>query len=384
MTAEVPIPYLDLAAQHRSIRSELLDGFARIVDTAGFIGGPHVAEFERDFAAFCACAGSVGVSNGTDALVVALRALGIGSGDRVIVPAFTFIATAEAVSLAGAEPVFVDVEPDTYTMCPQALERITALGGPGGPIKAVMPVHLYGQPADMDPIMAWASRHNLVVIEDAAQAHGASYGGTPTGSIGRIAGFSFYPGKNLGAIGDAGAVTSNDLDLLQTVRRFSDHGRKSKVEHSVIGQNARLDAIQAMALVIKLRHLADWNAGRSRVAGLYHDALNAKGDLGLDLRLPVIGPNRTHVHHVYAILTDERDALGDYLRCRGIQNGVHYAAPIHLQQAYAHLGGVSGSLAVAERLASRCLSLPIFPEMTEGQVARVAEAIADFAGGARA
>ncbi len=379
MTEQSTIPFLDLPRQHAHIREELLENLTKIVDSAGFIGGPYVADFERDFASFCGAKGAVGVSNGTDALVLALRALNIGPGDKVVVPAFTFIATAEAVSLVGAEPVFVDVDADTYTLCPRALEALDQKTL--SQVKAVMPVHLYGQPADMDPIMAWAKKHTVEVIEDAAQAHGARYRGKAVGSIGRIAGFSFYPGKNLGAMGDAGAVTSNDMDLLIKVRQFSDHGRKTKVEHSVVGQNARLDAIQAMALGVKLRHIADWNAARASVAEYYQEALGQKGDLGIGLKLPITGAHRTHVHHVYVIMLNDRAGLSAHLHAHGIQNGIHYAAPVHLQEAYAHLKYAPKSMPVSERLASRCLSLPMFPEMTEDQVARVADTIATFAKG---
>lgn len=372
------VPFLDLPLQHRALKEELMAEFSAIVDGAGFIGGKHVDAFEAGFAKFTGTKQCVGVANGTDALVLALRALGIGPGDKVIVPAFTFIATAEAVSLVGATPVFADVDAKTYTLCRESLTKVDLTD-----VKAIMPVHLYGQAADMDAILDFAKSHGLEVIEDAAQAHGAMYAGKPVGSLARVAGFSFYPGKNLGAMGDAGALVSDDVELLQVARRLSNHGRKTQTEHSDIGQNSRLDAIQAMALAIKLRHIADWNAGRARVAGYYQEALGALGDLGMNMQLPSIGDNRTHVFHVYALMVDDRAGLGAYLSDKGVQNGVHYSAPVHLQGAYAHLGYKEGSLPVSEDLARRCLSLPIFPEMTENQAGRVADTIEGFAKGQR-
>ena len=361
-----PIPFLDLPAQHRPLADELVAMFREAVNNAAFIGGAAVQRFEQAFAAFCEVDCCLGVANGTDALMLALRAHGVGAGDRVVVPAHTFIATAEAVTMLGAEPVLVDVRADTYTLDPAALE---ALEDPR--IKAVLPVHIYGQSADMDPIMAIAETKGWKVIEDAAQAHGATYHGRPTGSMGHAGCFSFYPGKNLGALGDGGAVVTNDQEALERARVVANHGRMTKTLHGVPGVNSRLDAIHAGALSIKLNHIKDWNAARARVAGWYTERLE-----GLPgVVTPAVATDRTHVFHLYVVQVPNRDGLQDRLREEAIASGLHYPVPVHLHPAYEGLGYAEGDFPNAERIASAGVSLPMFPELTEDQVERVAHVI---------
>lgn len=361
------IPILDLPRQLAPLKSVLVEGFERLVDTAGFIGGTPVAEFEQAFAKFCQVRGAVGVANGTDALMLSLRVLGVGRDDEVVVPAYTFIATAEAVDMVGAKVRLVDIDPQTYTMDPILLSQVDANA------KAVIPVHLYGQPADMAPLIARARVRGYAVIEDAAQAHGARYQGRPAGAWGDLACFSFYPGKNLGAIGDAGAVVGDDMERLDRVRRLSNHGREGRDEHGEWGVNSRLDAIQALALGIKLPHLPDWNGGRQRVAQWYRDRL---GDLD-SVNLPGVGPNRTHVYHVFAVQVPERERLLERFAAAGIGTAVHYRRPIHEQRAYAHLGYGPGDFPVAEAVARRMVSFPIFPELTEAQADHISSVVRD-------
>ncbi len=364
-----PIPFLDLPRQHEGLLPALTDMLSSHIRRAAFIGGEAVSQFEAAFARYCGTGGCVGVANGTDALMLSLRALGVGEGDVVLVPAHTFIATAEAVTLLGATPRFVDVDPVTYNLSPEALRAVDTTA-----VKAVVPVHLYGQPADIEEVCAIAKERGWHVVEDCAQAHGAHYRGKPVGSFGALAGFSFYPGKNLGALGDGGAVVGSDAALLEVVRRVGNHGRKSQTEHDVPGVNSRLDAIQAAALSIKLAHLADWNGARARVAALYDERL-----LGLaDLSVPKLGPERTHVYHLYVVLTPERDRLRAALTAENIASGLHYPGPLNLQPAYASLGYGRGSFPVAERVASQCLSLPMFPDLSEAQVDRVASVVRAF------
>lgn len=362
------VRYLDLPAQLAPLAAELEAGFAAAVRDGAFIGGPAVARFETAFASYCQARHCVGVASGTDALILALRVLDVEPGDVVLVPAATFIATAAAVCLVGAIPRFVDIDPETYTLSIEALRGADLTGA-----KAVIPVHLYGQPADMAPILTFASDHGLKVIEDAAQAHGARYGDRPVGSLGDLAAFSFYPGKNLGALGDAGAVVGDDEALVQRLRRLADHGRVTRMEHGEVGMNSRLDAIQAMALFIKLEHLGSWNAARARVAAWYDERL-------VDLPgvvTPKRAPERTHVFHIYCLQVDERDALVERLDRAGIQSGVHYPVAVHRQPAFADLGYAAGSMPAAEALAARCLSLPIYPELGEPEVERVAQVVTE-------
>jgi dTDP-4-amino-4,6-dideoxygalactose transaminase len=353
------VPFLNLRAQHDPIRAELLAAIADVIDTSAFAGGPLVARFEEDFAAFCQVSHAVGVGNGTDALWLALLARGIGPGDEVITVPNSFMATAEAISFTGAKPVFVDVDEATYTMDPAKLEAAITRR-----TKAVIPVHLYGQVADMDPIMAIAGRHNLFVLEDACQAHGAEYKGRRAGSIGHAGAFSFYPGKNLGALGEAGAVTTQDRALAERIKCLREHGQAKKYLHSHIGWNARMDGIQAAALRIKLRGLAAGNAARRAHAAEYSRLL--AGTEGVVL--PYVADRGTPVFHLYVVRVAERDRLIAGLAQRGVGAGIHYPKPIHLQDAYQSLGYGAGSFPVAENQAEQLLSLPMFPELTSEQI----------------
>jgi dTDP-4-amino-4,6-dideoxygalactose transaminase len=357
------VPFLDLKAQNDPLRSEILSSIEEVISRSAFAGGPFVAKFEEEFAAFCRTRHAVGVGNGTDALWFALLALGVGPGDEVITVAHTFMATAEAISFCGARPVFVDIDEATYTLDPGLLERaITSR------TKAIVPVHLYGQMADMDPIMEIAGRHKLVVIEDACQAHGAEYKGRSAGSIGHAGCFSFYPGKNLGAFGEAGAVVTNDPALAARIQVLRDHGQETKYHHSVIGWNGRMDGIQAAVLSVKLRHLARGNDARRTIAALYGKLL-APSD---HLVVPSVATNAKHVFHLYVVRIKGRDKVLESLAARGISCGIHYPKPVHLQNAYTQLGLGRGSLPVTELCADEVLSLPMFPELTQTQVETVA------------
>lgn len=367
------IPFVDLTAQYRSIRGEIDAAISRVIGEAAFVGGPEVKKFGEEFGAFCG-AHAVGVANGTDAIHLAARALGLGPGDEVIVPSHTFIATAEGVAQTGARVVFADIDEETYTLDPADAEaRITER------TRAVVAVHLYGQPADLDALGALARRHNLFLIEDAAQAHGARFRGCAVGAIGDAGTFSFYPSKNLGAYGDAGAVVSRDAELVRRVARLADHGSVTKYEHETEGINSRLDGLQAAVLRAKLPHLDDWTRRRQQVAALYKELL---ADFP-EVCTPVIAEGRTHVFHLFVIEVDGRDALQEHLRARGVATGIHYPIPVHRQPAYRHLGYPAGSLPRTERAAARVLSLPIFPELTPGQVEEVVEAVASFLGQGR-
>ena len=357
------IPFLDLAALHRPLRSELLHAFGQVIDASAFAGGPMVAQFEHDFAAFCGTTSAVGVGSGTDALWLALIGLGVGAGDEVITVPATFMATAEAISWCGARPVFVDIDPVTYTMNPALIERAITPR-----TRAIIPVHLYGQMADMDPIMEVARRHQLFVIEDACQAHGADYKGRRAGSIGHAGCFSFYPGKNLGALGEAGMVVTNDRLLADRLCVLRDHGQATKYHHTKIGWNARMDGLQAAALRIKLRTLDRDNAMRRELARAYTVAL---ADCP-NLVTPNTAPGQRHVFHLYVVRVLDRDHLATALAQRGIGTGIHYPIPVHLQEAYSWLGYTRGSLPVAEEWAQEVLSLPMHPSLTFDQVATVA------------
>jgi dTDP-4-amino-4,6-dideoxygalactose transaminase len=363
------IPFLDLVAQHRALEDDLVAAFRRALQSAAFVGGHEVAAFESELAAFVESAGAVAVNSGTDALRFAYMALGINPGDEVITVPNTFIATTEALTQAGATLRFVDVTEGTLTMDPAA---VAAAIGPR--TVGLVPVHLYGQPADMDPLLALARQHGLWVVEDAAQAHGAAYRGRPAGSLGSLAAFSFYPGKNLGACGEGGAVVGNESGHLETVRRLREHGQSRKYYHETEGYNGRLDAIQAAFLRVKLRHLPAWNSARRQVAVWYADAL---ADI-TDIRLPVAAPYGTPVWHLFVIEAERRDALKACLDSQGIGTGLHYPLPLHLQNAYRHLGLGRGAFPVTERSAERILSLPMYPELTQSQVGQVADAIRAF------
>ena len=363
-----PIPLVDLKAQHRTICDEIDAAMARVIEQTSFIMGPDVQTFEAEFAAFCGAEQCVGVSSGTAALELALRASGVGPGHEVITVAHTFIATAEAISAVGATPVFVDIDPRTYTMDPDAL---TAAITPA--TRAVIPVHLYGQPADMSRIVATAKANDLLVIEDAAQAHGATWRGRRAGTLGDAACFSFYPGKNLGAYGDAGAVVTDDGALADQVRLLRNHGRKEKYLHEQRGFGERLDTLQAAILRAKLAHLDEWTAARRRLAARYSDLLRDE-----ELILPAVHPDADPAWHLYVIRTPRRDEMLAWLREAGIGAGVHYPIPLHLQPAYADLGYRRGQLPVTERVADTCLSLPLYPEMSDAQQERVVAAVKAF------
>jgi dTDP-4-amino-4,6-dideoxygalactose transaminase len=360
------VPFLDLKAQYGSIREEVDAAVREVFDGTAFAGGPFVARFEKEFAAFCGTRFAAGVGSGTDALWMALMALGIGPGDEVITVPDTFIATAEAISVCGARPVFVDVDPVTYNMDPSKLEAAITRK-----TKAVIPVHLFGQMADMDPILEIARERKLSVIEDASQAHGAEYKGRKAGSLGDAGCFSFYPGKNLGACGEAGAVVTGNEELDRKIRMLRDHGQARKYHHAVVGWNARMDGIQGAVLGVKLRHLPAWNEGRRRNAGIYGEVL--RGVNGIVT--PKEAAYARHVYHIYAIRVPDRDRLIAALAGKDIHCGIHYPVPLHLTEAYGYLGFGRGAFPVAEQLASEFVSLPMFPELTREQIESVGKGI---------
>lgn len=360
------IPFLDLKAQYDSIKEEIQLAILRVLDSCAFAGGVFVEEFEKEFAAYCGCSCAVGAGSGTDALWLCLRAIGVGPGDEVITAANTFFATAEAISQTGARPVFVDVEEDTYTMDPGLLQGVVTPR-----TKAIVPVHLFGQCADMDPIMEIAAAGGLYVIEDACQAHGAEYKGRKAGSMGHAAAFSFYPGKNLGAYGEAGAVLTNDQAVCEKVRRLRDHGQRRKYYHDDIGWNARMDGIQGAVLQVKLRHLDGWNQKRRDGATLYGELLSRIEGVAA----PEEAPHGRHVYHIYAVRVSRRDEVLSALKERGVACGIHYPVPVHLQKAYRHLGYAAGSFPVSERCAGEFLSLPMYPELENAQIRRVVESL---------
>jgi len=365
----VNIPFLNLKAQGVSIRAEVDAAIGSVLDETAFAGGPFVKKFEEEFARFCACKYAVGVGNGTDALWAALIAFGVGQGDEVITVPNTFIATAEAISFCGAKPVFVDVDEKTCTMDPTLLQKAITPR-----TKAIIPVHLFGQTADMDPIMAIAKKHGLVVIEDACQAHGALYRGKPAGSIGDAGCFSFYPGKNLGAYGEAGAVVTDNDAAAEKMRVFRDHGQPKKYAHDMIGWNCRMDGIQAAVLSVKLKYLPAWNEARRKHAKQYDQLL--EGMTGIVL--PHEAGYAQHVYHLYAVRNGRRDDLMTALGDKGIATGIHYPVPLHLTGAYQHLGYPEGSFPVSERIARELVSLPMFPELDQEQIEYVVAGIKEF------
>lgn len=367
--AQRTIPLVDLRAQYATIADEVEEAMRRVIASSAFVHGPFAETFEREFAAYCGARYCVGVGNGTDALLLALRALGIGPGDEVITTPLTFTATAEAIVLNGAAVRFVDVDPLTRNMDPTQLEAAITPR-----TKALLPVHLYGLPADMRAINQVARGYGLAVVEDAAQAHGAEFEGRRAGSLADVACFSFYPGKNLGAYGDAGAVVTDDPALAERVRRFADHGRTTRYEHDLVGVNSRLDGLQAAVLSVKLRHLEAWSRRRRELAAWYDAALADLPQVGR----PSVPAGVTAVYHLYVIEAERRDELLNYLHAHGVAAGIHYPLPLHLQPAYAFLGIPRGTYPVAERLAERVLSLPIFPEMSEDDVAYVAALVRAF------
>ncbi len=362
------VPFVDLKAQYRTIQTEVDTAIREVVENTAFVLGPAVERFEAAFAEYLGVKHAVGVNSGTTALQLSLLALGIGPGDEVIVPAHTFIATAEAVSHVGAKPVFVDVADDTATLDPALFAAAITPR-----TRAVIPVHLYGQPADLDPLLEIAREHNIAVVEDACQAHGAKYRGRRVGSFGAVGCFSFYPGKNLGAYGEGGAVVTNDADLAARIRRLRDHGQAQKYQHAEVGYNARLEGIQGAVLGVKLRHLDRWNALRRSHAEYYASRLAGTG-----VQCPEVKSDRESVFHLYVVRCDDREGLRTHLNARGVQTGLHYPIPLHLQPAYKSLGYREGDFPVSEDWASRGLSLPMFAELTRAQLEETVEGVLAF------
>jgi dTDP-3-amino-3,4,6-trideoxy-alpha-D-glucose transaminase len=367
-TAEMAVPFVRLDKDDPELLEELLAHVRAVAEESAFVLGSRVEAFESDFAAYCEADEAIGVGSGTDALALALRALGIGPGHEVIVPANTFIATAEAVSVAGATPRFVDVDPASGLITAEILERAL-----NPRVRAVMPVHLYGATVDMDPLLEVARAAKIAVVEDACQAHGARYRGRRVGALGDIGCFSFYPAKNLGAWGDGGAAVTNRPELAERVRLLRSHGERPRYRHRVIGTTARLDGLQAAVLRVKLGHLDGWNAQRRRAAAELRRALHATGVLAPPS--PVDGGD--HVYHLFVVRCDDRDLLRAHLTARGIASAVHYPVAVHRTEAYAHLGYEQGSLPVAEEMAEQVCSLPIFPGMDDTQISAIAAAVAE-------
>jgi dTDP-4-amino-4,6-dideoxygalactose transaminase len=367
--AVAEVPFLDLALIHQPLKEQILEDIGRLIDTNAYSNGPQVAEFESAFARFCGTSDCVGLASGLDALRLALIAMDLEPGDEVIVPANTFIATFEAVTQAGGRPVPVDATTVDYNMDVRAIESALSAR-----TRCVLPVHLYGQMADLRGIRAVLADRSIHVLEDACQAHGASRTGLRAGVDGDAAAFSFYPGKNLGAFGDAGALTTSDDALAKRVRALREHGQSAKYKHDMIGWTARLDSIQAVVLLHKLNHLEQWNDQRRAAAALYGEYLADAGDL----RLPRVASDSQPVWHLYVVRTQRRDELVDHLRANGIGVGLHYPQPAHLSDAYQELGYGRGSFPVSEALADELASLPIFPGINEEQIARVASVVRAF------
>jgi len=385
------IPFLDLVTPHRELEEELVAAFREALRSAAFIGGAQVDNFEKEFAAFCGSKYCVGVANGTDAVRFALMASGVGKGDAVVTVSHTFIATVEAISQAGADTEFVDIDERTFCMSAEALSTYlkscatdSKTGRPvgrrsGKPIKAIVPVHLYGQVADMDALQAVASQYNLLIVEDACQAQGAEYrskngGWKRAGSFGKAGAFSFYPGKNLGACGEAGAVTTDDEQLARTIKMLREHGQVQKYYHDLEGYNGRLDAIQAAFLRIKLRHLEGWNSQRKASAALYRELL--AGVPGIVA--PYEPESSRGIYHLYVIRTKDRDGLAEHLKANGVFTGLHYPLPVHLQNCYREWGYTKGTMPITECVAAEILSLPMFPGLTAEQQERVSAGIQSF------
>jgi dTDP-4-amino-4,6-dideoxygalactose transaminase len=361
------IPFLDLKAQYAAIKDEVDAAIADVIGNTAFVGGKALSDFEAAFAKYCGVGHCVGVDNGTDALQLALIALGIGRGDEVILPANSFVATAEAVSHCGAIPVFVDCD-DHYQMNPALIEAKISLH-----TKAIIPVHLYGHPADMDAIMKIAREHKIKVVEDAAQAHGATHKGRPVGSLGDMACFSFYPGKNLGAYGNGGAVVSKKADYIEHIRMLTNHGQKTKYEHQIIGLNSRLDGLQAAVLNVKLRYLDAWNKRRRQIADQYTELLKTA-----PVSTPNLSQNIEPVWHLYVIQADKRDSLQAHLKEQGIATGIHYPEGIPFVKAYRYLKHKAGDYPRTHKNQTRLLSLPIYPEMRTEQAGYVVKNILEF------
>jgi dTDP-4-amino-4,6-dideoxygalactose transaminase len=358
------IPFLDLKAQHRALKAELLEAAGRVLDSCQFALGNEVAAFEEELAAYSGAKYAAGVNTGTSALHLALLAAGIGPGDEVITVSHTFMATVSAIRYAGAKPVLVDIDPVSYTMDPKLVE-----GAITKHTKAILPVHLYGQPADLDPLLAIAKKHGLVLIEDACQAHGAEYKGRRVGGIGHMAAFSFYPGKNLGACGEGGALVTSDPEHIKKVRMLRDWGQEKRYHHVLEGYNYRMDNLQGAFLRIKLKHLPAWTEARRAHAALYRELF-----AGSPVRFPAEMPYAKHVYHLYALMAGNRDALHKILGDKGIATGFHYPIPVHLQPCFEVLGYEKGQLPHTEKAAAEEISLPMFAELTEDQIREIAEA----------
>jgi dTDP-4-amino-4,6-dideoxygalactose transaminase len=361
----VKVRFVDLSAQHKPLELELREVFSRVLANGSFVLGPEVEKFEKMFASYCQAEHCVAVTNGTAALQLVLEGLGVGPGDEVITVAHTFIATAEAINAAGARPVFVDIDPLSYTMDPTKLEK-----GITSKTKAIIPVHIYGQPADMDAINGIAAKHGIPVIEDSCQAHGAEYKGRRTGSLGKAACFSFYPSKNLGACGEGGAVTTNDEELAKRIRMLRDHGSVKKYEHDFPAYNLRLEGIQGGVLAVKLPRLDGWNENRRVLAARYQELF-----AGSKVVTPKEMPYSRHVYHLYVVVVEDREALRKALSEQGIENGLHYPVPLHVQKAYAYLGYKKGDFPVSEHVAANHISLPMYAELPIEHVEHVAKTV---------
>jgi dTDP-4-amino-4,6-dideoxygalactose transaminase len=360
------IPFIDFSEQYKLIKDEVHTGMEKIFQKGDYILGEAAKGFEQGFAGYCGAKYGVGVNSGTDALYLAIAALDIKEGDEVILPTFTFIATALCVSYAGATPVFVDVENDTYNIDPKAFERAVTKR-----TKAVIPVHIYGQPANMAEISRISHKHNIKIIEDAAQAHGASFDGKRVGSLGNVACFSFYPTKSLGAFGDAGMIVTSDPFINERALMLRDYGRQGRYEHKIKGYNSRLDTIQAVVLSAKLKHLDQWNKMRAEAAGHYNEILkNVAGVV-----TPVLKSDRTHVYQTYAVRVKNRDKVMETLKGKGVSSLIHYPIPLHLQEAYKELNYKKGDFPVSEKLADEVLSLPMFPHITKAQIESVCQSL---------
>jgi dTDP-4-amino-4,6-dideoxygalactose transaminase len=361
------VPFVDLKTQCQGIKEEIMAEIGQALDGMQLFLGKNVQTLESEFADYCGTEFAIGVGSGTDALHIALRACGIGAGDEVITVPNTFIATVEAIILAGAKPVFVDIDPETYNMDTSQIERMI-----NGRTRAILPVHLYGQPADIDPILELANKYNLKIIEDACQAHGAEYKGRRTGSLGDIGCFSFYFSKNLGAYGEAGIITTSDPEIAKRCRMIRDHGSSAKYHHTLIGFNGRLDELQAAVLRIKLPHLDEWTDNRRQLAEAY------KASLPEELIIPQEMPLAKHVYHLYVVRTPERERLREWLASKDIGVGMHYPIPIHLQEAWREYGGDNYSLPITEQITGEILSLPMYPEMSMGELGYVCECVREF------
>ncbi|MBL7127387.1 MAG: DegT/DnrJ/EryC1/StrS family aminotransferase [Ignavibacteria bacterium] len=363
------IPFLDLKQQYKSIKEEIDPAIQNVIDNTAFVLGKPVSDFEQEFAKAHNVNHCIGVSSGTDGNHLVLWTLGIGAGDEVIVPANTFIATAEGVTLCGAKPVFVDCCSDSYNIDPDKVEELI-----NSKTKAIVAVHLYGQPVDMDALREIAKKHKIFLVEDAAQAHLSEYKGKKVGGLSDAASFSFYPGKNLGAYGEAGAVTTNDDELAKKFKMYREHGQSEKYHHETFGHNYRMEGIQGAVLGVKLKHLNEWTEKRRAVAKKYKDLLKGVGDIVLPTEMPY----SKHVYHLFVIKTKWRDELQNYLNENDISNGLHYPIPLHLQNSYKQLGYKKGDFPNTEDLAFNCLSLPMFPELSEEQIDYVVKNIKDF------